>query len=63
MDVLFRRAKAASSAGSVSFSFIIQIACRFFWLIGAGFFAAFRCFPVSSLPPNALRGGQNPHPR
>jgi hypothetical protein len=59
MDVLFRRARVASSAGSVSFSFIhsndMPVSLPGF----ADFFAVFRRFPVSPLPPNALRGGQN----
>jgi hypothetical protein len=37
----------------------IQMTCRFL----AGFFVTYRCFPVSSLPPNALRGGQKPGDR
>jgi hypothetical protein len=37
----------------------IQMTCRFF----ADFFAVVRRFPVSSLLPNALRGGQKPHQR
>jgi hypothetical protein len=45
--VLFRRGSVASSAGSVSFPFILQMACRFPAL-----------FTVSSLPPNVLRGAQ-----
>jgi hypothetical protein len=60
MDVLFRRARAASSAGSVSFSFIHtnDMPLSFAGFL-AGFFAAFGRFPVSPLPPNALRGGRN----
>ena len=45
MVVLFRRGGGALSAGSVSFPFPLQMACRFPAL-----------FTVSPLPPNVLRG-------
>jgi hypothetical protein len=45
MGVLFRRANAASSAGSVAFSFIhtngMPVLCRFLWRLVADFFAVF----------------------
>jgi hypothetical protein len=50
MDVLFRRAKAASSAGSVSFSFIhsndVPVSCRFLCHLSvfSGFLFAAKCF-------------------
>jgi hypothetical protein len=52
IGVLFRRGFAASSALSVAFSFIHTNDMPVFLLFSVA-------FPVSSLPPNALRGAQN----
>jgi hypothetical protein len=52
IGVLFRRGLPASSAGTVAFSFIHTNDMPVF-LPPSG------VFPVSSLPPNALRGAQN----
>jgi hypothetical protein len=60
MVVLFWPVGAASSARSVAFSFIHTNDMPVFLPISLpAFLPLSDAFPVSSLPPNALRGGQN----